>query len=155
MDISFVKPVGGTTNSMKHLFLLLILLISSCTYYEEPPQQQELPVTQQTEQVTQYNFTGTYVTEDLQGGIELYDNFSFAYKPDVNNQQNDYTSWRIGLWNYQNDTVFVRYEDGGNCQIIPFDDKLTYYEKDTTLEFVRSTQYTIVVGKDPSFNGEH
>lgn len=137
---------------MKPLLLLLILLISSCSYYYEEPQQ-ELPVI--SEQVTHYNFTGTYVTEDLQDGIEIYDNFSFAYKPDCNNQKNDYTTWRIGLWNYQNDTIFVNYEDGGNCYILPFDNKLIYYEDSIISEFIRSTQYTIIVGKDPSFDGEY
>lgn len=131
---------------MKYLFLFLTLLITSCSNIIEPPHITSRNIEQNIDQV-EYNFIGTYITEDLKNNIEIFENQSFAYK-----LSDDYTTWRIGLWNYQDNIISVKYEDGGECQIIPYENRVIYCEGDTIIEFLRSVDLNITVTIDPKFN---
>ena len=144
--------------SMKYLLApltSLTLLLLSCSQYEEPSVHEKSQLDQpKSVEATHYGFIGTYVTEDLQDGIEIFDNNSFAYKPNCNKWYNEWRTWRIGKWNY-NDTINGYYEDGGVCQMYYSDDTITYVEDSIYKYFLRSTDYTITVGKNPNFDGDH
>lgn len=138
-------------NSMKYSFILFALFISSCSSIslQEPEITSDL---QKSVDYANYDFPGTYVTEDLKDGLDIYDNFSFAYRPDCNNQNNDWTTWKIGKWKYENNIIYLFYEDGREAYTIIQDSILDYYQNEIQKTFIPSTRIDLTITKDPNFD---
>lgn len=139
---------------LKHLFLLIILILASCSANTEPVLQDAssledtLPREYYDSIPTEYyGFIGRYITEDLKDGLYIYYYNCFAYVPNCN-KSND---WRVGKWQYSNDTIKFNYEDGGKAIGIWDSIIIKYYDDNFFQQFYPSSDVDISVEINPDF----
>lgn len=158
---SCIIRVKGTLEKLrkKFLFAFPLLLLISCTlsydkYHDEPKPKSSQDNNQGVRTEDKHDesiFFQSYITEDLKDALSIYESYDFAYEPDVNHNFGDNTTWRIGRWDYINDTLRFNYKDGGKAfgLISPYN--LIYFEKDTILEFLPSSEVRIKIVINPNF----